>query len=176
MAVHGYSDTKERTSFIGENRLVYRYEMNTSPLPELVLVEGIIEDEKMALKGISDSGVPCQVIVQRDGEKALDYLLDAPVSPTLVLLDYSLPKLSGIEVLTRLRQNDRTRLTPIVVFSGANTDSVLTECYRIGANSFVAKPSDPQEHIDRLIQIARYWLSLNLAADRRFEIHIPALA
>lgn len=133
---------------------------------ELVLVEDSEDDEMMSLRGISTSGIPCRVTVRRDGADAIEHLLgstDPP--PSLVLLDYKLPKFNGLEVLTRLRGNEKTRLVPIVIFSGSNQGSELADCYRVGANSCVAKPSDPREYVERLASVTQYWLTLNQSAE-----------
>jgi|SRR5579862_1524405 len=136
--------------------------MNTAPLPELVLVEDNLDDEVMSLMGITRSGIPCRVTVRRDGVDALDHLLGAhEPPPALIVLDFQLPKLNGLEVLTRLRSNDRTRLIPVVMVSGTNSGNSMSECYRNGANSCVTKPLDSKEYIDRLAGIAHYWLTVN---------------
>ncbi len=120
------------------------------------------DDEYLSLQGISRSGVSCNVTVLRNGEEALEHLLRADhPAPTLIVLDYQLPRLSGFEILTRLRSNDKTRFTPVVIFSGYDAETALAECYRGGANSCVAKPVDPNEYIDRLAGIASYWLRVN---------------
>lgn len=131
-------------------------------LPEIVLVEDSMEDELMSLRGISKSGIPCNVTVRRDGEEALDHLLSAHnYLPRLILLDLHVPKVSGLEILTRLRAQNRTRLVPIVMFSGSNSGPTLQECYRCGANSCVTKPSSAKEYVDRLTGITQYWLTMN---------------
>jgi two-component system response regulator len=141
-------------------------ELNRSDLPELVLVEDSKDDELMSLRGLSKSGIPCHVTVRRTGAEALEHLLDSiDPPPSLILLDYRLPKFNGLEVLTRLRGNERTRLVPVVIFSGSNGGSELAECYRVGANSCVSKPSDPNEYVERLASIAQYWLAVNQSAE-----------
>lgn len=131
-------------------------------LPHLLLVEDSPDDEVMSLRGIANAGIACDVTVRRDGEGAIDLLL-GPIdpAPTLIVLDYSLPRLSGLDVLTRLRSNEKTRLIPVVIFSGTNSGTALNECYRSGANSCVQKPDDPREYVDRLARVAHYWLSVN---------------
>jgi two-component system response regulator len=131
-------------------------------LTELVLVEDSPDDEMLSLKGIANAGIPCRVTVRRDGQEALEHLLgEFEPPPTLILLDYNLPKFNGLEILTRLRANERTRLIPVVIVSGSNKGSELTECYRVGANSCVTKPFDAKQYIERLAAIAQYWLIVN---------------
>lgn len=131
-------------------------------MPELVLVEDSEDDEAMSLRGITKSGIPCHVTVRRDGAQALEHLFDPSVKlPSLVLLDYRLPKLTGVEILALLRGNERTRLVPVVIFSGTNFGRALEECYRYGANSCVAKPTDPGAYVDQLARVTQYWLAVN---------------
>lgn len=143
-------------------------------LPELVLVEDSYDDEIMSLRGITESGIPCRVTVRRDGDEALAHLLgnQSPL-PALIVLDYKLPKHDGLEILTLLRRNPATRYIPVVIVSGTNTGDALTECYRVGANSCVAKPDDPKEYVNLIASITRYWLIVNQASpfggDLRYE-------
>ena len=140
--------------------------MNAGPLPELLLVEDTLDDELLSLRSISRSGIDCHVTVQRDGLAALGYLFDERErQPALIVLDYNLPKLDGLEVLTQVRTCERTRHIPVVVFS-STAQSKLTECYRFGANSCVEKPVDPAEYSKCLAGITRYWLRLNLISDQ----------
>jgi two-component system response regulator len=135
-------------------------------LPELVLVEDNADDEMMSLRGIANSGIPCHVTVRRDGAEAMEHLLNAHnPPPSLIVLDYKLPMLTGGEVLARLRDNEATRFTPVVIFSGTNGGSELTDCYRGGANSCVVKPDDPYEYVDRLAVVTRYWLAINHSSE-----------
>src|SRR5579859_6317327 len=134
----------------------------TKAVPELLLVEDNRDEELMSLRAIAKSSVPCVVTVRRDGAEALDHLLGAQGgAPALIVLDYDLPKFNGREILQRLRANDRTRFTPVVLFSGSAQETVLADCYRLGANSCVAKPVDANEYVEHLSWIARYWLTVN---------------
>lgn len=133
--------------------------MNTVKLPELLLVEDTSSDEIMSLRGIKRSGVACNVTVKRDGEEALRHLLcDETPLPSLVLLDYKLPKFNGLEVLTKLRKDSRTIALPIVMFCDASMGSAVKDCYEAGANGCVTKPYDLAQYIDRLALVTRYWL------------------
>ncbi|HVL39210.1 MAG TPA: response regulator [Fimbriimonadaceae bacterium] len=136
--------------------------MATARCEELVLVEDNETDEILSLRGIAKSGVECSVTVRRDGFEALDYLLDERLPPPkLIVLDYRLPKMTGLEILTALRQCAKTQLTPVVILSGTNQGDELRECYKLGANSCVAKPIDASEYIARVASITRYWLLVN---------------
>ncbi len=98
----------------------------------------------------------------RDGAEALDYLLspDTPV-PHLVLLDLKLPKIDGLQVLERLRQEPRAASLPIVILTSSNEERDLVESYRLGANSYIRKPVDFQQFMEAVRQLGLYWLVLN---------------
>ncbi len=135
-------------------------------LPELVLVEDTLEDELMSLRGISRSGIPCQITVRRDGAEAIELLFSTKSAPPdLVVLDFKLPKFSGLEILTQMRENPATRFVPVVIVSGTNSGKTLRECYRVGANSCVTKPVDMSEYVEHLAHVTRYWLTVNQAAN-----------
>jgi two-component system response regulator len=135
--------------------------MGTTSTPELALVEDNSYDEELTIAGIRKSGVACNVTVRRDGAEALEFLLGAPVPPSLILLDYKLPKMNGLEVLTQLKLVDRTRFVPVVIFSGTNVGNAIKDCYRVGANSCVTKPDDASEYVGLVRWITHYWLNVN---------------
>ncbi len=97
----------------------------------------------------------------RDGQEALDYLRAAPRLPELVLLDLKLPKIDGLEVLRRLRADERTRLLPVVVLTSSNEERDVATSYALGANSYVRKPVDFKEFTEAARQLGLYWLLLN---------------
>jgi len=132
--------------------------------PELLLIEDSSDDEKLALRAISKSGIACHVTVQRDGLSAINHLLSSSSpQPALIILDYDLPNLKGDEVLCHLRRSEKIRFTPIVVFSGQFSDDCLRNCYECGANSFVTKPNLATEFEAQIARILQYWLQSNLA-------------
>jgi two-component system response regulator len=136
--------------------------MTQLALPRLFLVEDTSDDEAMSLRGISKSGVACDVTVGRDGAEALEILLGSGTAvPELIVLDFRLPKMNGLEVLRVLRKAERTRVVPIVILSGTNSSAELKECYLSGANSCVEKPSDTDLYIERVGLIVKYWLTVN---------------
>jgi two-component system response regulator len=107
------------------------------------------------------------VEVAEDGVRALDYLLGPPASsrprPALVLLDLNLPRISGHEVLSRIRANARTRFIPVVILTSSQEEADLVKGYSLGANSYVRKPVDFEEFMEAARQLGVYWLRLNQA-------------
>ena len=128
----------------------------------ILLVEDNADDEQLTLRAMRQSEVPNIIRVARDGAEALDHLF-APGArmPDLVLLDLKLPKISGLEVLQRLRQDPRTRGLQIVVLTSSVEEKDIVESYTLGANSFIRKPVDFDEFIDAVRQLGLYWLSMN---------------
>jgi CheY-like chemotaxis protein len=117
------------------------------------------------------NGIDNEVVVARDGVEALDYLFgtgdhagsDTSFMPRLMLLDLSMPRMGGLEVLRRLREDERTKLLPVVVLTSSTDPQDIVEAYRAGANSYVDKLSDvPWPELVPLI--ARYWLDMNIPA------------
>ena len=134
----------------------------SSRTADLVLVEDNLDDELLSRRGIKKSDANCKLTVHRDGQAALDALLDplAP-SPTLIILDYKMPKLNGFEVLRALRAAPKTRRIPVVIFSSTSSGAALEACYHEGANSCIEKPTDPSLYVDRVKEMTHYWLEIN---------------
>lgn len=133
----------------------------------ILLVEDNPDDEALALRALKKNNVCDEVVVARDGAEALDYLLgeetpaDAHVMPQLVLLDLKLPKINGLEVLRRLRADERTRLLPVVILTSSKEQRDLVAGYGYGANSYVRKPVDFTRFSQVVQQLKLYWLDLN---------------
>lgn len=128
----------------------------------ILLVEDNADDEQLTLRAMRQSEVPNIIRVARDGAEALEHLF-APNAkkPDLILLDLKLPKVSGLEVLQRLRADERTRGLPVVVLTSSDEEKDIVESYNLGANSFIRKPVDFDEFIDAVRQLGLYWLSMN---------------
>lgn len=135
----------------------------------IVLVEDNPDDAELALRALEKNNVNAEVKLFSDGEQALEYLLrvgrsadeSGEPTPQLVLLDLKLPKLSGFEVLQRLRAEMPTTLPPVVVLTTSNDDGDIIESYKYGANSYIRKPVDFSQFIQAVGDIAKYWLRLN---------------
>jgi two-component system response regulator len=138
--------------------------------PKLILlVEDNADDVELALRAFRRANVSSEIAVVTDGAEAIDYLhasgahagRDTSVKPDVVLLDLKLPKIGGIEVLRRVRADQRTRRIPIVVLTTSVEKSDLESCYDLGANGFVRKPVDFGEFVEAAQRIGMYWLATN---------------
>jgi len=135
----------------------------------ILLVEDTRQDEWLILRALKKSNLANVVDVVRDGQQALDYLFregefagrSIPDFPTVVLLDVNLPRLSGLEVLERLRADPRTRLLPIVILTSSDEERDRLRSYENGANSFVRKPLSFTEFAETVARLGAYWLATN---------------
>ena len=135
----------------------------------LLLVEDNPQDELLTLRALRKANVANHIDVVRDGQQALDYLFrenefahrEGPDLPTVVLLDIGLPRLSGLEVLGRLRADERTKLLPVVILTSSDEERDRLLSYEIGANSFVKKPVDFAEFAEVVARLGVYWLATN---------------
>ncbi|KIF80239.1 response regulator [Noviherbaspirillum autotrophicum] len=131
----------------------------------ILLVEDNPDDEELTRIAFQESKLLNEVVVARDGAEALDYLLDPQgkghALPNLILLDLKLPKVDGLEVLKRLREEQRTRLLPVVVLTTSKEESDMINSYNLGCNSYIRKPVVFTDFIDAVRQLGMYWLMLN---------------
>lgn len=135
----------------------------------ILLVEDNLQDEMLVLRALRKINLVNQVDVARDGQQALDYLFrqgefagrEGPDLPTVVLLDINLPRLSGLEVLGRLRADARTKLLPVVILTSSDEERDRLKSYENGANSFVRKPLDFTEFAETVARLGIYWLVTN---------------
>jgi len=135
----------------------------------ILLVEDNPDDVELTLHAFASNRIVNPVVTARDGVEALEYLFatgghagrDARVQPAVVLLDLKLPRIDGLEVLRRIRGDERTRLLPVVILTSSNEDRDRIEGYALGANSYVRKPVDFDEFVRAAGQLGLYWLMLN---------------
>ena len=134
----------------------------------ILLVEDNPDDA--ALTELALREVPASLEVARDGQQALDYLFnDANDLPQLVLLDLRLQHIDGLDVLRRIRENERTRLTPVVILTSSSAPDDVTSGYRYGANSYVHKPLNFDQFTELLRQLGSYWLAINEPPPNTFD-------
>jgi two-component system, response regulator len=130
----------------------------------IFLVEDNPDDQALTIRALHKNHLANQLVTADDGVKAIDYLFAKdPLAnpPALVLLDLKLPKIDGLEVLRRIRGDERTRRLPVVILTSSKEDRDLTECYNLGVNSYVRKPVDFNKFIEAVGQLGLYWLVLN---------------
>ena len=135
----------------------------------ILLVEDNADDEALTLRALKKNHIGNKVCVVRDGAEALDFLFctgiyadrDPSEMPQVTLLDLKLPKVDGLEVLRRLRADERTRILPIVILTSSNEEKDVIDGYTLGANSYVRKPVDFNEFLEAARQLGLYWLVLN---------------
>jgi two-component system, response regulator len=135
----------------------------------ILLVEDNPDDEILTLRALRRANVGNDIVVARDGVEALDYLFgtgghagrDTRELPHVMLLDLKLPRIDGLEVLRRVRADDRTRVLPVVILTSSIEERDRIEGYRLGANSYVQKPVDFTEFVEAVRQLGLYWLLLN---------------
>jgi CheY-like chemotaxis protein len=137
----------------------------------IMLVEDNADDEALTLRALRKNNIQNEVVVARDGVEALDYLFgtgiyagrDTRSKPVVVLLDLKLPKVDGLEVLRRVRADQRTLFIPVVVMTSSKEEQDLINSYSFGCNSYIRKPVDFVQFVEAVRQLGLYWLVLNEA-------------
>jgi CheY-like chemotaxis protein len=137
----------------------------------VLLVEDNLDDVELTMRAFRKNNLLNEVVVVNDGAEALDYLFgagtyagrDMSLLPQVILLDLKLPKVDGLEVLRRIRADERTKLLPVVILTTSKEEQDLTQSYSLGANSYIRKPIDFDQFIEAVRQLGLYWLVLNEA-------------
>jgi CheY-like chemotaxis protein len=138
----------------------------------ILLVEDNEDDELLTLRALKKHNILNEVVVARDGAEALDYLFgtgpyagrDTSIQPQVVLLDLNLPRIGGLDVLRRLREDSRTKLLSVVVLTSSKQEEDIIRSYALGANSFVRKPVEFNEFSQAVKTLGLYWLLLHKSA------------
>lgn len=136
---------------------------------EILLVEDNEHDAELTMRALKKKNLTNKLIHLRDGAEALDYLFargeysgrDVLKTPKVILLDLKMPKVNGIEVLTKVRADERTNRIPVVVLTSSKEDPDVKECYRLGVNSYIVKPVDFDNFTQAVSELGFYWLILN---------------
>lgn len=138
----------------------------------ILLVEDNPDDEALTLRALKKNHIMNEVVIAHDGVEALEWLFgdgahagrDTRVQPQVILLDLNMPRLSGLEVLEKIRTDDRTKYVPVVVLTSSKEDEDVVKSYKLGANSYVRKPVDFAEFMDAVKRLGMYWLLVNQVA------------
>src|SRR5438105_7201289 len=128
---------------------------------DILLVEDNPNDAELTQRALRKSELGAQLAIARDGAEALEYLLSNRPKPRVIFLDLKLPKIDGIEVLRRTRDDARTHSIPIVVLTSSQEERDIAECYKLGVNSYVVKPVEFDMFYKAIGDLATYWLVMN---------------
>jgi two-component system, response regulator len=136
----------------------------------ILLVEDNPDDQVLTIRGLKKANILNEIVVANNGEEALDYLFgtgayagrDLSIMPEVILLDLRMPKIDGLEVLKRIRANERTKFLPVVILTSSKEERDLVESYKLGANSYIQKPVDFVEFAEAVQTLGVYWLALNV--------------
>jgi two-component system, response regulator len=135
----------------------------------ILLIEDNPDDVELTLQALKKNNITNDITVANDGVEALDFLFgrgkyadrDLAVTPAVVLLDLKLPKVDGLEVLRRLRADERTKLLPVVILTSSREEQDIANSYSLGVNSYVRKPVDFTQFAEAVSHLGLYWLLLN---------------
>jgi two-component system response regulator len=135
--------------------------MSISNLRVILLVEDNPDDERLTLRALRRGNLANEIRIARNGEEALTLVFSLEPLPSVVLLDLKLPKVDGLEVLRRIRGNEKTRLLPVVILTSSSEERDIVESYNLGANSYVRKPVDFDQFTEAVCQLGLYWALIN---------------
>jgi CheY-like chemotaxis protein len=136
---------------------------------DILLVEDNAEDAELALAAIKSRKSDGKIVHLADGDEVIDFVCASSISanwkaenaPRVILLDLKLTRMGGMEVLQQIKAEERTRPIPVVVLTGSADEKEMLDCYRLGVNSYVVKPSDGKQYAQVVADIAYYWLNIN---------------
>ncbi len=135
----------------------------------ILIVEDNPDDFALTVRALKKNRINCKLYNARDGEEALDLFFGSGLpgessgkKPDLVILDLKLPKIGGLELLKQLKQSSETKFIPVVVLSSSLEESDLSECYRLGANSYIRKPVNFDDFLTIISSLSNYWLRMNI--------------
>ena len=128
---------------------------------EILLVEDNPNDAELTQRALKKTNLGVGLATVRDGAEALEYLFSNRPKPKVIFLDLKLPKIDGIEVLRRVRADDRLRSVPVVVLTSSQEERDISQCYKLGVNSYIVKPVEFDKFYKAVGDLATYWLVLN---------------
>jgi CheY-like chemotaxis protein len=143
--------------------------MNSATIVEILLVEDTLEDLELTCRALKNANLGNHIQIARDGAEALDFVFcegqyagrDIQDVPKLIMLDLKLPKVDGLEVLQRLKADERTRQIPVVVLTSSKEQNDVIRSYALGVNSYIVKPVNFEGFMSAVKELGMYWLLLN---------------
>lgn len=144
--------------------------MKTHEAVEILLVEDNPDDAGLAIHALKKYNLAKNLLHLRDGEEALNYLFSSEVIsvPKVILLDLKMPKVDGIEVLRKLKEDDRRKVIPVVVLTSSKEERDVVESYKLGVNAYIVKPVDYEKFVKAIAEIGLFWLILNQAPHKSY--------
>lgn len=144
--------------------------MKTLDKVEILLIEDNLSDAELTMRALKKKNLANNLVHLRDGAEALDFIFangdysDRDVSniPKVILLDLKMPKVNGIQVLAKIRADQRTKKIPVVVLTSSKEDPDVDECYKLGANSYIVKPVEFDNFLEAVTNLGYYWLLVNV--------------
>ena len=133
---------------------------------EILLIEDNLNDAELAIRALKKNNITNKLLHLKDGEEAVNYLfpqngLSSNAIPKVILLDLKLPKVDGIQILKRLKSDERTKTIPVVILTSSQEERDIVESYKLGVNSYVTKPVEFEKFINAVASMGLYWLLLN---------------
>lgn len=143
--------------------------MNYNTPPDILLIEDDENDAELTIRALKKGRLSNKLVHLKDGAEALDYIFatgeyahrDAREAPGVILLDLNMPKISGITVLSQIKEDERTRYIPVVILTSSKDHPDMEKCYRLGANSYIVKPVEFDNFTKAMTEIGLYWVLLN---------------
>lgn len=144
---------------------------------DIMLVEDNPSDVELVLRALKKNNVAGNMFVARDGAEALEYIFATGAhehrkvddTPRVIFLDLKLPKIDGLEVLRRIKADERTRMIPVVMLTSSREESDIVSSYQLGVNSYIVKPVDFDQFVQSIVETAMYWLLLNQAPSLKYH-------
>ncbi len=136
---------------------------------EILLVEDSMSDAELTIRALKKNNLANKLIHLEDGQEALDFIFSEgnyskrkiENTPKLIILDLKMPKINGIQVLQKIKSDERTKKIPVIVLTSSKEDPDIQECYRLGVNSYVVKPVKFEKFLDAVSELGLYWILLN---------------
>jgi two-component system response regulator len=135
----------------------------------ILLIEDNMDDAELTIRALKKNNLANNLIHLKDGAEALDFIFGEgkyaerfmEFTPKMILIDLKMPKVNGIQVLQRLKSDERTKTIPVIILTSSNQDPDINECYRLGVNSYVVKPVQFEKFIKAVSDLGLYWMLLN---------------
>jgi CheY-like chemotaxis protein len=143
-------------------------ERSVTALGRILIVEDDPNDVELTMTALGDYNLANEVVITRDGQQALDYLYSqgqyagrSPENPAVMLLDLKLPKISGLEILQKIKADDRLKTIPVVVLTSSNEEKDVMRSYSLGVNAYVVKPVEFHEFVNAVKELGAFWAIVN---------------